>query len=505
MAFKLNTKLVNTEAIIEDASSQISDVANGAVSEIVAPVYTYDSITFGTEGNFVTSSKGLLTWDGAEHIAWDYNGPDMTQVKENHGFRVKAAAGAEITAKFYPGYGQYFLVDGVRVTSDTYTITVASDKEIYVTTDNPKGSYIKEFNISKLKSSINDVLFNGISDLHLHGLDIGYSNNRNASNGIRSYGNVYLCGDVEAESRQPADYSETRSCVARTNVDSNYRGGAKFSSCVYDNYDHFVKFKMSSGYDHGDENHWPLIEMVASYNETLDDDYSQFKIGTAYAKLETNKDTGDEVNQVIDVGSSESTKMILSVNQNDDDGSGIITKATLGKRELELYVEGPKDEYVTYENVFKISAFDNRPKFSFDGGKTYHYIAFLDDVTSSVMVTYDTYDGDQSGGESGDSDTYTLTFERTSGAKITSSAELKTAWDSGYLGFKSGRWEATDGPTSTTIKKTITSVDSITSGSNGAIINFTISGGTHKSIELYNWSSGGNTGSYGRYSITDTQ
>lgn len=61
MSYKLNTELVNTAAVVEEASSQISDVANDAVSEIVAPVYTYDSITFGTEGNFVTSSKGLLT------------------------------------------------------------------------------------------------------------------------------------------------------------------------------------------------------------------------------------------------------------------------------------------------------------------------------------------------------------------------------------------------------------------------------------------------------------
>lgn len=201
MAFKLNTDLINTEAVVEEASSQISDVANDAVSEIVTPVYSYDSITFGTEGNFVTSSKGLLTWDGEEHVAWDYDGTDKTQVKCNHGFRVKAAAGAEITAKFYPGYGQYFIVDGVRVTVDTYTITAATDKEIYVTTDRPEGSYIKEFNISKLKSSINDVLFNGISDLNLHGLHVGYDTNRNASNGITSYGNVLLCGDLEAESR----------------------------------------------------------------------------------------------------------------------------------------------------------------------------------------------------------------------------------------------------------------------------------------------------------------
>lgn len=139
---------------------------------------------------------------------------------------------------------------------------------------------------------------------------------------------------------------------------------------MYDRYDHFAKFKISSGSDHGDENNWPLIELVASYNEALDDDYSQFKIGTPYAKLETHKDTGDGVNQVIDVGSSDSTKMILSVDQNDGDGSGIITKVTLGKRELELYVEGPKDESVTYDNVFKISALDSRPKFSNNGRQT---------------------------------------------------------------------------------------------------------------------------------------
>ncbi len=266
---------------------------------------------------------------------------------------------------------------------------MTADKEIYVTTDNPSGSYIKEFDISKLKSSINDVLFNGIGDLKLHGLHIGCDNDRDASNGITSYGNVQLYGDIQAESSQPLDYHEARDCVARINVDSNNYGGAKFSSCVYDTFNHFAKFKIGSGYNYGDGQHLPLVELVASDNDTLDDDYSQFKMGTTYAKLETYIGTGDEVNQIIDLGSSDSTKMVLSVVQQDGDGANIITRATLGKRELELYVEGSKEESDTYENVFKISAFDNRPKFSSDGGETWDSIALSINSLDNYRITID--------------------------------------------------------------------------------------------------------------------
>ena len=445
MSYKLNTNLVNTEAIVEEASSQISDVANNAVSEIVAPVYSYDYITFGTEGNFETSCRGLLTWD--EGVAYQ-NHPtlgNVTQIKPNKGFKVKAAAGAEITVKFYSGYGQDFIVDGVRVTSDTYTTTVTADKEIYVTTDNASGSYIKEFDISKLKSSINDVLFNGIGDLKLHGLYIGYDRNRNASNGIVNYGNALLRGDLEAESRQPADYNETRDCVARINVDSNSHGGAKFSSCVYDKFDHFAKFKISSGFDYGDGQHLPLVELVASYNDTLDDDYSQFKMGTTYAKLETYRETGDEVNQIIDLGSSDATKMILSVEQEDDDGSNIITKVILGSRELELYVDGPKDESVFYEHRFKMSALDERPKFSNDGGNTWHRVAFLDDFAADVQLRTVYQDDDGPGGLSGDSSVLVLNFELQTPERPSTFAGLAAKFAAGSLSFKNGTYDTDSG------------------------------------------------------------
>ena len=164
MSYKLNTELVNTEAIIEEASSQISDIASDAVSEIVQPIVIPETVI-----NFVNVDQGhnpVLKWfagDGGE--TYTVRTTD-TQIKPNAGFKIWLVDNSNITFNFYPNYATNFTITANGETVDGHENQIIIQGDQYLTLKAKNGSaYILKVTINNRAASINEVLFNNIVPL----------------------------------------------------------------------------------------------------------------------------------------------------------------------------------------------------------------------------------------------------------------------------------------------------------------------------------------------------
>ncbi len=166
MSFKLNTELVNTAAVVEEASSQISEVATEAVSTVVQPITIPQTVI-----DFTTSTNldhGALTWFGSSkpYAEFDSNS-NSTQIKPNCGFKIYLVKNSNITFTFYPGYATNFTItaNGTTVDGHQNQITVVNDQWVELKSKNAS-AYITQVTINNRTASINEVLFNQAKPLN---------------------------------------------------------------------------------------------------------------------------------------------------------------------------------------------------------------------------------------------------------------------------------------------------------------------------------------------------
>ncbi len=463
----------------------------------------YDRVTANTPYNvtpIIHTTDGGTTWQ--EYHTY-FNNPihdystTETNVPANYGYalRVKAPCTLTLTLTQIPD-GTTVMVNDTVLSSLTYTWAVNLTSIVYIKVLGTGAARFKSLTIgheagvrSGIMVPLRARLFNGerreSNDLHVYSMK--------AREGRFEY--LYAGGDGDDNLSIDGNSIDARySSIGNLKLGPG-RHGNQFSSCTYGNGTFKTITKTKTDNDavtfvgvspqiFGVNGINSSPRLLAGTNSWIDNNaISHSQLFSINLDNTTNKFITSKV-----VTDTTGTKLIYANNDTDFNASDG-NYASISENN---------------SSIFKIDS-SGRPKFSNDGGRTWHYIAFLDDVTSNVTVTYETYDGDQSGGASGDTNTYTLIFERTSGARITTGAELKIAWESGYLTYKSGRWETTDGATYITTRRTIASVNSITMSSDVAIISVTVDGGTQRTIELDNWGSSGSTGASGRYTITDTQ
>lgn len=410
MSYKLNAELINTTAIVEEASSQISEVATEAISAVAEPVQIGSTITFGTAGNFESTHKSYLIWD--DGVAYQNNGSDNTQIKQNKGFKVKAAANATITITFFTNYGQYFLVDDVRVTSDIYTITVTEDKDIYVTTDREQGAYIVSFYISKANFSINDVLFKNVKKIGGdNGLTIGnlisedgfkFSSCSSAANvndviTLQSENtstkhiwhlheaepdnqyapyldiNVGITKDYRGSWNSPvmeiyADSGDVDYCASRVTIND---GGIRLHSNSHDSADDDASLYITSGY----------AELMGGYgySDHSESNSSDCKIhvgGSGYIKTtnsasyDDNPEGGHDTENTIGFEANKFAVDIEDVYGYTQSGEDLTRVAKLSIGTQQNYHEfGISLEDMSQSTKFRLRI-GNRPEVSFDGGST---------------------------------------------------------------------------------------------------------------------------------------
>ena len=164
MSFKLNTELVNTTAVVEEASSQISDVATEAVSTIVQPIIIPQTVIDFTKSTNLDHSA--LVWFGPSKPYAEFN-TNNTQIKGNCGFKIYLVKDSNITFTFYPGYATNFTITANGATVDGHQSQITAENDQWVELKSKNASaYITQVTINNRTASINEVLFNQVKPLN---------------------------------------------------------------------------------------------------------------------------------------------------------------------------------------------------------------------------------------------------------------------------------------------------------------------------------------------------